>query len=106
MMLKRICVGIHGNFIFMAENKWFASRDSVEQVEEGNELAESLGVTFMETSAKTSENVEQAFLNHRYKVTPTQLLLLLFTHAWKVQYFSFYGFDFFFIVSEPGINIL
>lgn len=30
--------------------------------EEGKELADSLGIPFMETSAKTSENVEKTFL--------------------------------------------
>lgn len=43
--------------------------------EEGKELADSLGIPFMETSAKTSENVEQTFLRIateiKYKVAVT-----------------------------------
>ena len=43
--------------------------------EEGKELADSLGIPFMETSAKTAENVEQTFLRIaseiKYKVAVT-----------------------------------
>lgn len=45
--------------------------------EQGKEFAESLGIEFLETSAKTSTNVEQAFLTMasqikaRMKTQPT-----------------------------------
>lgn len=43
-------------------NKCDIDSKKVVSTEEGKELADSLGIPFMETSAKTSTNVEQSFL--------------------------------------------
>merc|ERR1712129_146632 len=43
-------------------NKSDLAAKRVVSTEQGKEFAESLGIEFLETSAKTSTNVEQAFL--------------------------------------------
>ena len=58
-------------------NKSDLTAKRVVSTEQGKEFADSLGIEFLETSAKTSENVEQAFLTMasqikaRMKTQPT-----------------------------------
>ena len=58
-------------------NKSDLSGKRVVSTEQGKEFADSLGIEFLETSAKTSTNVEQAFLTMasqikaRMKTQPT-----------------------------------
>lgn len=58
-------------------NKSDLSSKRVVSTEQGKEFADSLGIEFLETSAKTSDNVEQAFLTMasqikaRMKTNPT-----------------------------------
>ena len=59
-------------------NKSDLTAKRVVSTEQGKEFADSLGIEFLETSAKTSTNVEQAFLTMasqikaRMKTQPTQ----------------------------------
>ena len=46
----------------MVGNKSDLTAKRVVSTEQGKEFADSLGIEFLETSAKTSDNVEQAFL--------------------------------------------
>lgn len=58
-------------------NKSDLTAKRVVSTEQGKEFADSLGIEFLETSAKTSSNVEQAFLTMasqikaRMKTQPT-----------------------------------
>ena len=49
-------------------NKADLSGKRVVSTKEGKEFADSLGIEFLETSAKTSQNVEQAFLSMANKI--------------------------------------
>jgi Ras-related protein Rab-2A len=47
--------------LILVGNKIDLEEERVVSREEGEELAEELGITYMETSAKTGENVDEAF---------------------------------------------
>mmetsp|Transcript_97292 Transcript_97292/g.280049 ORF Transcript_97292/g.280049 Transcript_97292/m.280049 type:complete len:203 (-) Transcript_97292:1-609(-) len=54
-------------------NKADLSSKRVVSTKEGKEFADSLGIEFLETSAKTSQNVEQAFLSMANKIKAKML---------------------------------
>ena len=50
--------------------------------EQGRQLAEELGIRFMETSAKINEGVEEAFFTLARSVLIASILVLLFSSAY------------------------